>query len=163
VSAQGADRTAELAMEELRTAFADAGIPLPGLERGFLVEHSGNVVRFVRLGEVPPATAVRLATVIRSGAAVSVHQPAPAPASMPVPASAVGMVVRDTGHPDDTDDDPRLGVVMARGDALVWLRPVGGGREWNARPEALVPAQSDALLPAVREANRRSARGRGAL
>jgi hypothetical protein len=55
----------------------------------------------------------------------------------------------------------RVGVVVRRTGPYVRLRPVGGGAEWEARPGDLRPAAaSDALRPAVREANKWSRRGR---
>ncbi|TDC72391.1 hypothetical protein [Streptomyces hainanensis] len=51
----------------------------------------------------------------------------------------------------------RGGVVMGRVGPYVQLRPVGGGREWDVRPEDLREIGLAELLRArVREANRRS-------
>jgi hypothetical protein len=40
----------------------------------------------------------------------------------------------------------RFGIVQARMAGLVYLRPKGGGREWEARPEELEPAEARAEL-----------------
>lgn len=54
----------------------------------------------------------------------------------------------------------RRGVVMDRTGSRVQLRPEGGGREWDARPEDVRPVSAaEALWPQVDAAN---ARGRGA-
>lgn len=70
---------------------------------------------------------------------------------------ARGMFVRDkrgTG-------EPKIGRVMEVGHARVWLRPLGGGREWTAPLADVEPVPtSEALRPLVAEANRLSARGR---
>ncbi len=51
----------------------------------------------------------------------------------------------------------RVGRVMGHEGPRYQLRPLNGGREWDADPEALEPAsQSDALSPAVAEANWRA-------
>jgi hypothetical protein len=51
----------------------------------------------------------------------------------------------------------RVGRVMDVRVQTVYLRPVGGGTEWTAKPEELVPAStSDLLSPRVAEANKRS-------
>lgn len=51
----------------------------------------------------------------------------------------------------------RVGRVMDVRVQTVYLRPVGGGKEWTAKPEELVPAStSDLLSPRVAEANKRS-------
>jgi hypothetical protein len=67
---------------------------------------------------------------------------------------AVGETVMDTSN-------ARVGEVMGSEGPYVQLRPVGGGREWDARPTALRPATRDERLVAgVRTAN---ARARGEL
>ncbi|MFI6287167.1 hypothetical protein ACIBCM_20875 [Streptomyces sp. NPDC051018] len=68
----------------------------------------------------------------------------------PVP----GDVVRDAAT-------RRVGRVMDRMGLRVQLRPLNGGREWDAMPQDLSPAsQSDAMSAAVAEANAQSWRGR---
>jgi len=53
-----------------------------------------------------------------------------------------------------------IGVVMEVGPRWVFLRPVGGGLEWQALPEDLEPIDRAAELSAwVAEANRRSRQG----
>ncbi|KRV50858.1 hypothetical protein AQ490_12945 [Wenjunlia vitaminophila] len=65
----------------------------------------------------------------------------------------VGETVRDTQR-------DRIGVVMGHVGPHVQLRPLGGGREWDADPARLerVPV-STALRPLVAEANARSRKG----
>ncbi|WP_435187234.1 hypothetical protein [Streptomyces sp. bgisy126] len=61
-----------------------------------------------------------------------------------------GDVARDTR----TD---RVGRVMGHVGPCYQLRPLTGGREWEAYADDMVPArQSDAMSPQVRELNRRS-------
>ncbi|MFJ4870622.1 hypothetical protein [Streptomyces sp. NPDC088757] len=61
-----------------------------------------------------------------------------------------GDVARDTR----TD---RVGRVMGHVGPCYQLRPLTGGREWEAHADDMVPArQSDAMSPRVRELNRRS-------
>lgn len=56
----------------------------------------------------------------------------------------------------DTSRD-RVGVVMAREPGRVYLRPRGGGKEWDAKPGEVVPINAEeALRRQVREANERS-------
>lgn len=72
-----------------------------------------------------------------------------------VPLPAVGELVADI-HGDT------LGTVMGHVGGRVQLRPPGGGREWDALPERLrPPTVAERLSAGVREANRRSVRGRG--
>lgn len=53
----------------------------------------------------------------------------------------------------------RVGRVMGHEGPYYQLRPLNGGREWDADPEALEPAcQSDALSADVAEANWRARR-----
>ena len=73
---------------------------------------------------------------------------------------------KGNGHPDvgtmvwDSVRD-RLGLVMDQERACLYLRPPGGGIEWQARPEDVEPVSaSEALSPRVAEANRRSRRDR---
>ncbi|MFI6289385.1 hypothetical protein ACIBCM_32350 [Streptomyces sp. NPDC051018] len=55
----------------------------------------------------------------------------------------------------------KVGRVMDRMGSRVQLRPLNGGREWDALPSDLRPAaQSDAMSEAVAEANALSRRGR---
>jgi hypothetical protein len=64
---------------------------------------------------------------------------------------AVGRVVKDS-------QNGRVGRVMGHEGPYVQLRPLSGGKEWDAKPENLSPAkQSDALSAAVAEVNARSA------
>lgn len=64
-----------------------------------------------------------------------------------------GALVRDTRR-------DRVGVVQARLLGVVYLRPKGGGREWEARPEDLEPADvSDALRARLAELNAASSGG----
>ncbi|MFF0447011.1 hypothetical protein ACFYT4_11445 [Streptomyces sp. NPDC004609] len=65
-----------------------------------------------------------------------------------------GDVVRDAAT-------RKVGRVMDRVGARVQLRPLNGGREWDALPGDLRPAaQSDAMSEAVADANALSRRGR---
>lgn len=51
----------------------------------------------------------------------------------------------------------KLGALMARSSGTVWLRPIGGGREWTAREQDVRPATTAEELSArVAEANARS-------
>lgn len=51
----------------------------------------------------------------------------------------------------------RLGLVMGHEGPYVQLRPYGGGREWDARPEAVRPATpAERLSAATAHANARS-------
>ncbi|MFD8592675.1 hypothetical protein ACFV1B_24540 [Streptomyces sp. NPDC059637] len=60
----------------------------------------------------------------------------------------------------DTARD-RVGVVMDHVGGRVNLRPLGGGREWDADPGRVRPAdRADELRARVREANAESRRGR---
>ncbi|ELP65522.1 hypothetical protein ACKI1I_15225 [Streptomyces turgidiscabies] len=60
-------------------------------------------------------------------------------------------------------DTNKIGRVMDFVGRCVQLRPIGGGREWDARPERLEPTDlSDALSVDVAEANVRSRRGAAA-
>lgn len=62
----------------------------------------------------------------------------------------LGDAVEDTGV-------RRIGRVMGFEGPYVQLRPVGGGREWDARPENLRPVtDAQALRSAVAMANARS-------
>ncbi|MFI0528561.1 hypothetical protein ACH3XX_00755 [Streptomyces scabiei] len=63
---------------------------------------------------------------------------------------SVGDVVEDT-------DRKRVGKLMSIEGDNAWLRPLGGGREWDARPERLRPATpAQALSANVAAANARS-------
>ncbi|MFC8075321.1 hypothetical protein ACFUN8_07245 [Streptomyces sp. NPDC057307] len=84
--------------------------------------------------------------------------PAPASALPPAPAvppaSPVGIRVGDTVHDPARD---RVGVVMARQGPYYQLRPLGGGREWDADPARVRPLTPAELLSArVADANTRS-------
>lgn len=71
--------------------------------------------------------------------------PPPVP---PVP--AVGDAVRDTVR-------DRVGVVMAHEGPYIQLRPLGGGREWDADPARVHPLTPTELLGArVADVNTRS-------
>lgn len=62
----------------------------------------------------------------------------------------VGDTVEDTGR-------KRIGKVMGSEGPYVQLRPIGGGREWDADPRALrLLPLSEALRAGVAEANARS-------
>ncbi|MFC4492847.1 hypothetical protein ACFPA8_01685 [Streptomyces ovatisporus] len=76
-------------------------------------------------------------------------QPCPLP---PPPEPAVGTAVRDTRR-------GRVGIVMAYDGPYVQLRPLNGGREWDADP-GLVQLLSAAELLSARlaEVNERSRR-----
>ncbi|MET9086185.1 hypothetical protein ABZX77_30650 [Streptomyces sp. NPDC004237] len=66
----------------------------------------------------------------------------------------LGETVEDTEH-------RRIGKVMGFEGPYVQLRPIEGGREWDATPEKLRPVPvAEALSPLIDAANRRS---RGAL
>lgn len=63
---------------------------------------------------------------------------------------AVGDTVEDTGR-------KRVGRVMGHVGPYVQLRPIGGGREWDAEPDKLRRLTlSEALSAGVAEANARS-------
>lgn len=62
----------------------------------------------------------------------------------------VGDTVHDTAH-------DRIGQVMGHEGPYVQLRPLSGGREWDADPKRLRPLTPSELLSAlVAEANARS-------
>lgn len=62
----------------------------------------------------------------------------------------VGDTVEDTGR-------RRIGKVMGSDGPYVQLRPIGGGREWDAEPSKLRPlTKGEALSAGVAEANARS-------
>ncbi|MCB8902749.1 MULTISPECIES: hypothetical protein [unclassified Streptomyces] len=64
----------------------------------------------------------------------------------------------------DTQTD-KLGYVMGQVGLAMQLRPVAGGREWDADPAHVRPATSEERLAAIRERNRalNSAGGGGVL
>lgn len=67
------------------------------------------------------------------------------------------MCVPEVGEPAWDARTGRGGIVMGRVGPCVQLRPVGGGREWDVRPDDLRSIGLAELLRApVREANRRS-------
>lgn len=67
----------------------------------------------------------------------------------------VGAAVRD-------GDSGRVGLVMGHEGPYLQLRPLGGGREWDADPAHLRPLGPAELLSArVAEANARSRTGLG--
>lgn len=69
------------------------------------------------------------------------------PESAPV---RLGDTVKDTGN-------GRIGTVMGFVGPYVQMRPIGGGVEWDARPERLRPVTaSEALSPGVARDNARS-------
>ncbi|WP_330166879.1 hypothetical protein [Streptomyces sp. HB2AG] len=77
---------------------------------------------------------------------------------LPAPGGAgrlpVGTLAVDTAR-------DRVGVVMDHVGGRVNLRPLGGGREWDADPGRVRPAdRADELRTRVREANAESRRGR---
>ncbi|WP_406384525.1 hypothetical protein [Streptomyces sp. NBC_01618] len=53
----------------------------------------------------------------------------------------VGAAVHDTGS-------GRVGLVMGHQGSYIQLRPLGGGREWDADPARVRPASRDELLSA---------------
>ena len=68
------------------------------------------------------------------------------------PPIAVGTAVRDPVL-------DRIGLVMGHEGPYLQLRPLGGGREWDADPARVEPLAPGELLRArVSEANRRSRR-----
>ncbi|MFG2589998.1 hypothetical protein [Streptomyces sp. NPDC048438] len=70
-------------------------------------------------------------------------------------ALVVGAVVHDDGS-------GRVGLVMGHEGPYLQLRPLGGGREWDADPARLRPLGPPELLSArVAEANARSRTGLG--
>lgn len=75
---------------------------------------------------------------------------------MTVPAGEpprVGETVRDTRR-------DLVGVVMGRLGRHLWLRPLGGGREWDVEPEALERLSRDEVLIAhLALVNARSRKG----
>lgn len=59
-------------------------------------------------------------------------------------------------------DSGRVGLVMGHEGPCLQLRPLGGGREWDADPARLRPLDAAELLSArVAEANARSRTGLG--
>ncbi|GAB2875920.1 hypothetical protein [Streptomyces mayteni] len=69
------------------------------------------------------------------------------------------MAERDVPEVGELARDVRgvVGRVMDREAGRVWLRPVGGGREWDVRAEEAVSVgTSEPLGPAVAEASRPS-------
>lgn len=67
---------------------------------------------------------------------------------------SVGDTVEDTAR-------RRIGRVMGAEGPYVQLRPIGGGREWDAEPSKLRPlTQGEALSAGVAEANARSRGGK---
>ncbi|TDC80424.1 hypothetical protein [Streptomyces hainanensis] len=73
------------------------------------------------------------------------------------------MAERDTPEVGELARDARgvVGRVMDREAGRVWLRPVGGGREWDVRAEEVAAVGTRELPgPAVAEANRRSGEAR---
>ncbi|WP_371580061.1 hypothetical protein [Streptomyces sp. NBC_01314] len=78
---------------------------------------------------------------------MSTCEPPRRPGLLPV---SLGDTVRDAGS-------GRIGRVMGFVGPFVQLRPVGGGREWDARPERLRPVtRSEALSEGVARSNARS-------
>lgn len=72
-------------------------------------------------------------------------------------APAVGDTVRDTVR-------DRVGVVMAHQGPYIQLRPLGGGREWDAAPAHVRPLGAAELLSArLADVNTRSRTGLGCL
>lgn len=70
--------------------------------------------------------------------------------TMTVSKPAIGAVVADTRL-------TRIGRVMGHEGPYVQLRPIGGGREWDALPEDTRPATlQEALSAGVAAANARS-------
>ncbi|MFJ4644099.1 hypothetical protein ACIP6Q_11175 [Streptomyces bobili] len=70
--------------------------------------------------------------------------------SEPVPVPAVGVAVHDTQR-------DRFGLVMGHEGLYLQVRPLNGGREWDADPNDLRPLTRPELLSAlVAEANARS-------
>jgi hypothetical protein len=64
----------------------------------------------------------------------------------------IDAIVKDTGS-------NKVGRVMGFVGPYVQLRPLGGGREWDARPEHLEPAgTAEALSAGISEANARTRR-----
>ncbi|WP_053171485.1 hypothetical protein [Streptomyces sp. SBT349] len=59
----------------------------------------------------------------------------------------------------DTSRD-KVGRVMAHLHGTLWLRPPGGGQEWTARPQDVMPVSaSESLSSRVAELNRRARHG----
>lgn len=72
--------------------------------------------------------------------------------SKPASPPAVGSLVHDTKRNRD-------GIFMALQAGRFLLRPPGGGREWEAKPDDVQPADAHAQLSArVRELNAQSRR-----
>ncbi|MGW6306212.1 hypothetical protein ACWFRQ_06495 [Streptomyces niveus] len=75
--------------------------------------------------------------------------PPPVPAAPPVEVR-IGATVQDTAR-------DRVGVVMAHQGPYFQLRPLGGGREWDADPTYVRPLNPAELLSArLTQANTRS-------
>ncbi|MEV6315575.1 hypothetical protein [Streptomyces sp. NPDC051776] len=76
--------------------------------------------------------------------------PQPPPGSGPRPEPAVGVPVRDTLL-------DRVGVVMGQEGPYLRLRPLSGGREWDADPGSIqLLTQAELLSARVAELNARS-------
>lgn len=79
------------------------------------------------------------------------EQAVPAGSGMPRP----GEVVRD-------EASGRVGIVMGQVGPYTQLRPLGGGREWDADPGRIVAIERAEILSArLAVVNRRSRQGRG--
>ncbi|MFJ1704646.1 hypothetical protein [Kitasatospora sp. NPDC088346] len=105
-------RVAARARTELAAALDAVGLLLPSLSVDWRsAAQSGAVV--VELGGVGPGVAWRLAKVIRR--------------SGPPGVPAVGELVLD-------ETAYRVGEFMGAEDGRWWLRPPGGGCEWDVRP-----------------------------
>ncbi|MER6025184.1 hypothetical protein [Streptomyces sp. NPDC001851] len=124
-------RTAEEAVERLRTALRGVGVVLPSLRVDPLSTSDEDPYALVDLGRCNLGAASRLAAALSR-----------------VPEYAVDA------------RSGRLGEVMGRVGGRVQLRPVGGGREWDCPPESVEPAPpGEVLRERVRRLNRNSVRG----
>ncbi|MCP3818507.1 hypothetical protein NLX86_10370 [Streptomyces sp. A3M-1-3] len=77
-----------------------------------------------------------------------------APGPAPAPAPAIGETVRDTHR-------NRLGIITDHLGPYIQLRPLVGGREWDANPDHIEPVSPPEVLSArLAEVNSRSRRPR---
>lgn len=139
------------ARDDLAAALSSVGLQLPVLDvRTPWPDTDGDDTArsaryaLVHLGVCAAPVAHALAEVIRKGWSRVTDG-----------ALGVGTAVHD-------DDSGRVGLVMGHEGPYLQLRPLGGGREWDADPVRLRPLDAAELLSArVAEANARSRTGLG--
>ncbi|UUA09094.1 MULTISPECIES: hypothetical protein [Streptomyces] len=119
------------AVESLRTALGDVGVRFPSLG----VDLGSPELKLIELGRIGAAVALRLADVLRAGGGVS-----------------AGVDLRVDAMVVDTHGD-RLGFVAGFEGPCVRIRPVAGGRGWDADPVRVRPATEAERLAALGERN----------